>query len=197
MAIGDVFQVTVIGSVFGQRTNMTMHYRQTSGANVGPPAAGLAESAEATWVNDLLAAQSAEYSYEQTICSKIFPLPRELSWSTSALAALGSVAGDAYTANAPPTITKQTGTAGVRFRGRIYMPGLPAAYVDNGSLTGAGVIAINGASLQLVSPLVDLNGNTFQPCIYHRDDNTTTDIVFRRVNTVIRNQRRRQVGVGK
>lgn len=197
MAIGDIFQATLVGELFGQTTNMTMHYRQTAGSNLGPPAVGLADKVDTTYAQDILAVQTTEYSHLGVQCAKISPSPRELTWFVANAPGQGALPPGALPPSVCPTITKQTALAGVKERGRIYIPGVARSLTDAGEMTPAGLIALQTATLQLVAPLTDLNGNTFQPIIWHRASSTYTDIVFRQARQVLRNQRRRQIGVGK
>jgi len=197
MAIGDIFQVTAVGKLAGQLTNMTMNYRQTAGGSLGPPALGLGDTCATTWITDLLLWQSSAYTHEYTISSKINPLPREASFISVTAAGAGGGGAAAAPPSCAATVTKLTVLAGTRYRGRIFVPGVPLLGVTDGALTGATVIALNAATIQLFAPLTDLNGNTFQPVIFHRDSGTSTDMIGRSAKAVLRSQRRREVGVGQ
>lgn len=94
-----------------------------------------------------------------------------------------------------PTITWTTRFATRSARGRTYLPGLVGSDVDQGILV---VNLLNAMALFADAQLVDLVGPsaTFVFSVHSTLYGTTRDVVSYRVNSVVRTQRRRELGVG-
>lgn len=194
MAVGDVLQVTVLGTLHGQTIQNVLHYYEsTSGA--GNNAVGLAQTAGSSVGGTFRTNLAAEYTYQGTMAQKIWPLPKTLSATDTTAAGAGDIASNSLPSSVAATITKQTSLAGHRFRGRIYVGGVPSSYENDSQLSAAGLAGIGAIATAIETPL-SANGFTWTPVLWHRDTNAFTFVVNALARSILRVQRRRQVGRG-
>lgn len=197
MAVGDIFQVTLIGELAGQTTQTVLHYIQTLEVIPGSEASGLAGAIDAGPAADLLNWQGSDFRYVKTMVQKIRPFPIELAVFNNFSTGLGG----GLSVSAPPTVaatvTKQTPLAGRAFRGRIFVPGVPIGVTQDGVLTGTGLANLQIAVAAFDNTITDPNNNDYEPCLFSRATGTPTTLVAVRANPILRSQRRREVGVGQ
>jgi hypothetical protein len=137
----------------------------------------------------------------------------------------GAAAGSASSSeemSAAAVVRWRTTLAGKRFRGRMYIGPLPANYSDNGRLATAGMTTVNAHALALKNAFAvgGSSHNEFALTIYSRSYNegeygypqgvhpsksffyppdyagNATNVTTYAVDSVLRTQRRRQIGVG-
>jgi len=198
VALADRFRCTIVGSLHGQVINTVLYYIQSFDNGVtSTPEIGLSEQV-AILASGMLAEQSAEYSYTHTMVQRFVPVPPRVPVVHTALAGVGSVAGDSLPSYCCATITKLTNFAGRRYRGRIYLAGIPVTSEQDSQLKSARRIAIQALAVPFASTLTDVNGDQFQPILEHRNPVPDFFTVLRsmRVNPVLRSQRRREIGKG-
>jgi hypothetical protein len=94
------------------------------------------------------------------------------------------------------TITKTTRFAGRKYRGRAFFAGLPVTS-ESDSLLAPAVLANWEVISDLFNDIITNGDVVWQPILWHRATNTYDDILTAHVKLVLRNQRRRQVGVGQ
>lgn len=197
MAVNDIFRVNVIQSLHGQTIINTLHYRQsTADADEANNASGLANLVATNLVPVMKALQSAELSHTGVTAQKIWPLPVKVGFLNTTGAGPGGVAGDSLPTSVAVVISKTTQFAGRKYRGRAYIAGVPVSHESNSALA-AGVIP-NWLTLSAeMDNFYFVGTDTWQPTIWHKSTSTFDDVTTCFLKTFLRNQRRRQLGVGQ
>lgn len=198
MAVDNIYQLTIFGTLQGQNVENVLHYKVVADADDNAFCTGLFNFAEAGIMGAAVALQSIDFVWQGSRAQKIWPLPAFMP-QERLLAQAGSLAGHSLPAEVALVITKQSILAGRAYRGRLYLTGLERDSVtvatglyDAGTIVDANVF---GATLRQ-SVTSDPVGGTLFPVIYHRADHTTTDITNCVARNVPRMQRRRQIGRG-
>lgn len=196
--IGDIYQVTTIGTLQQQTIENVFHYRVRADADSTALVAGLLQFFETNFLAAAPAIQSVNFKWTMIRIQKIWPLPARLAQEFPE-AQLGALAGQSLPAEVAMVLTKQTILAGRANRGRTYIAGMPATTVD--AVTGrfGADIILDAADLagQLTQVVPSLPGaGTLEPVIYHRASHGATVIESVIPRNVPRAQRRRQVGKG-
>lgn len=196
MAVGDIFRVGIVQTLHAQTVVNILHYRQTVDDGGAPSnAAKLASSIIATIVPAMKAVQSSELVHDWVTCQKIWPLPPNLTHIDVGGAGAAGVAIDSLPTSVAVVITKLTNFAGPKYRGRMYVAGLPEEHEADSQLAPGQV-----ANWETLGTLLDDNlsntGDSWSPVIWHRDSSTWDVVTSHLVRPRLRNQRRRQIGVG-
>lgn len=212
MPVGDHFRVAIDGGLAGQQIVTTFQYRQsTANTSTLSDVESLARAignVMLTGTSKLIDCQSQDVDYG-TIESRSFPLPGVPMVGYD----LGVVkTGQEAIASLPPScaavIKRRTGFLGRKYRGRIFLPGVPVDYVTDGEITDAGYIATLAAlAAAIIAPIAWTAGGspTFVPelCVVVGDGSVgdpyayrATDIISAVLDKKIRSQRRREVGRG-
>lgn len=98
-------------------------------------------------------------------------------------------------ASATLSTSWRTGLAGRKFRGRFYTVGMVEAHSqDNDTVTSAYVIAAGAAASALIANVV---AGGLSLMIFHRIDNTFTQVVSTIVENLVDSQRKRLAGRGR
>jgi len=106
----------------------------------------------------------------------------------------GAVGGNPDTAASTQTASWRTGFAGRKFRGRFYAVGLSESGTNNDDSTPSGTTsALSNAALSLISSIVSA---TFQLVVFHKADNTFTQVLTAIVENLVDSQRRRLANRG-
>lgn len=113
----------------------------------------------------------------------------------------GGVAGNPLPANAPMVVTHRTPLRGRSYRGRNYVPGIP-----EGDVTSSGLVSVAREAAILTAFLnltdVEVAEGVTHVVVSYRENNVvrptgvTTPVTAYTSDGIIRNQRRRQFGVG-
>lgn len=107
----------------------------------------------------------------------------------------GLATGSPDPASATLATSWRTGLAGRKYRGRFYTVGMLEGHSqDNDTVTGAYVVAAGTAASTLIANLVAAG---FSLMIFHRIDNTFTQVVSTVVENLVDSQRRRLAGRGR
>lgn len=191
MAVGDIYQAVIKQKLHGQTVLNVLHFRADTALNT---AADLALQVATKIVTPMRVVQSAELSHEGVTAQKIWPLPPELAVLDLSELDPGAVAGDSLPTSVAVTVTKKTAFAGRRYRGRMFIGGVPVTSEANSTLAGAVLAAWIAAFAGL--PASEWAATDWTPVLYHRDDHTYGIITNYEVRTNLHNQRRRQVGRG-
>lgn len=196
LSSGDIVELRLVGTLYGQRTINTFHYLVGAGS---PATDDLLEFQDAwrlaCWTDNIstLLSQSLEncFTQAQTIAPvrKVvndFPL-------TPSTGGVGEVA-------APPTVTavlrKQSLTAGKKYQGRVFLPGIAITDINGGRLTDVAYTAWEDISAVLADPIT-FNTRTATPIIYStKDAAIRANIIGGAADQTLRSQRRREIGKG-
>jgi hypothetical protein len=117
MAVNDIVQANVIGSLFNQTiVNSLWYFAQSGPGSVTSLLHQINNSIILAWKP----AVTSEFTFVRLDGSKVFPLPRAFTVSVS-LASPGTAAPPTIPSNACITFTKQTAFAGKKYRGRWFI----------------------------------------------------------------------------
>jgi hypothetical protein len=197
VAVNDIVQANIIGSVFNQTTvNSLWYFAQSGPGSVTSLLHQVNNSIIAQWKNGI----TSEFTLVRLDGSKVFPLPRAFVVSLS-LAQAGLGTPPTVPSNVAMTITKQTAFAGRKYRGRWFITGHSVSGLANGVFTSTTVNFWQSIATEMATNLTDSDGTVWVPILLHGRIPTTgtasyTPIVQCRANPTPRNQRRRQIGIG-
>lgn len=189
---GDVLLTTIQGSLFGQRTITTFHWAITS----IPPNTNLLTvltNLEANLLPDFRTLLSQDWDGIELTGRRLFPGPTR-SYSV-AINGSGLVVATSCPPSVAGVISRFTNQAGKKGRGRIYVPAVPVSWHLNGLLTMAGQNAYDAFRGRLDLPTNLAGPVTLEPVLFTRP-NTAVNVEGSAVRTILRSQRRREIGVG-
>lgn len=204
-AVGDIYEVVWMMTMDNQQLRMVRHYQLlsfTGGTPASDTVVAIGCNVAMTNISTTLKSQLATtWALVAVKSQRTYPLPRTFGALSTVNAGPGTAAGTALPAECCGVIRLTTDFAGKKYRGRSYISGLITTYASASSLSAAGLTAVSTIGTQLAINCVGLSAGityTFSPVITHKAtpgsivtiNNTNTD-------TVIRSQRRRQVGKGK
>lgn len=198
MATGDVVQARIIGTLHTQTVLNQFYYTAQSGpGNVVP----FLDRFRVACANPLLPLVSSEYNMTRIEGQRVSPRPLTFLASV-AVAQPGTVAGVSVPSSVALTISKHTQFAGRKYRGRWYIPGLPAADQSFSTVLTAKMTQWQTYANLLDDLLTDADGTVWAPVLSHGYIPNTEVLGFTVItsciaNQILRNQRRRQVGRGK
>lgn len=202
VAIGEIYQLTVVGNAAGQAVETVIHFRERS--NTSTPAQ-LKASAEA-FVSLMRPLQSSGLLYNHFVLKQMTPVPfDEVVW-TSATLDHGLVGNPLANNTLAMVFTKRTGLAGKSHRGRIYIGGLPDNFVAGQVVSAAGIAAATTFAAGVITGFDDATGADPHLAIglYSRVIGGSSPFTLAGWQAVSRldlqvilgNQRRRRFGVG-
>jgi len=195
MAVGDMYRVVINQTLHGQVINNVLHYRKTEEGFIDGGALALAQRVDAVIVVAMKVQQSSELAHVNVLAQRIRPTPPLVPVLVNTNNGAGSVAGGSLPAADTVVITKRTPYAGRKFRGRVYVAGVPVTHEDNSTIAVAQLnnwqVLANTFAVNLT-----LDDDTWTPVVYHRSNFTHDVIVAAQVRNILRSQRRRQIGKG-
>jgi hypothetical protein len=193
-------QVNFVGRLYGQQTVTTFFYALTPDTATDPadPLA-LAQAMYDGFGSEFEDHLSSEWSWAAVEVRDPRAAP---IWASAELPVAGNgVLGDP---SCPPSvaavITRKTALAGRRYRGRVFIPAVPAANHLEGQLTDAALLDMQDLANNMALPQnVTLPSGTYVmiPQVWSRLLQTGQTIVNCLARRVLRSQRRREIGVGK
>lgn len=207
MAVNDVFKVAAVGSLNDQTIVNVFHYRQsTVNSSTLSNLESLARAFNAGPLAAMALASSEEISWSLIEARTFTPPSIPLAGYDLAV----SVVGTNEDIAAPPTVCwvvrKRTALLGRKYRGRNYFAGMGMSDVDAGTIAAAGITKYQTARNAIGASITwTASGSpTFIPCIAALDPSVTgpvagvraTDITSVFLDTVLRSQRRREIGRG-
>lgn len=209
MAVGDVFRVSVRGTIFAQLNVNTFWYQQASANTSGDADVVQVVKAFNQVAHPVLAAmQTSDLAYDAIEGRTV---PDRGGAPTLYELAPTIDAGLAEDPTMPPAVAlcvrRRTAFVGRKYRGRIYVGAIPRAAVTGGSVSG-GYLAFASAMASMIASVIassDTGAPNFIPILVGRDlPNVTTHPFGYRVTPIVsgdydfrlRQQRRREIGVG-
>jgi hypothetical protein len=208
MAAGDVVRLRTRGTLLGSRVEFGVHLRYVT---IGANAEDLAASWVATIMPLVIAASSNATNWDEIVVSDTNPTGAESVTLALTQPNPGGISGEPLPPQDAAVIGFRTGLKGGRRRGRMYLPGLTEGVNTNGRLQGAQLTAIQGLAQGLTNTygpsgveadyrLVVYSPEklTFAPpkVPKPRPGSITTNVTSTVIDSVIRTQRRRGIGVG-
>lgn len=161
MAINDIYRVTFVQSVNGQRVANVMTYKQTAGSGSTDPKIDLATGLDAGLGVAMKAGLVATWI---ALCWEIaqIDLPGQPFFKQLSTSGSGSVLSAGFNAGVVATIAEFTATGSHDGTGRFFVSGLPIAYENRNNLNTTGLTAIGLIGDELIKPVVS-GGLTFVP----------------------------------
>lgn len=193
---GDIVEIRLVASLFNQQTVNVFHYQIGSGSAASDDLLEFQDQWRIVcWTDNLSTLLSQELVSCRTDAQTIAPVRKVTNAFPLTPATGGVVSG-----SAPPTVTavlrKQSLTAGKKYQGRIFLPGVPIDSIIGGQLDGAVFTDWEDISGVLAEP-VTFNGRTATPVIYSTKDNVVrATIIGGGADQILRSQRRREIGKG-
>lgn len=203
-AVGDVYEAVFLQRLHGQEIRNVFHYQLLAiagGANSPDTDAAnsLSVGMESFW-NIWRLNASVELTCYGIITQRVRPLPRTAGWVRVPATQAAQVTGESLPSSVAVVIRKRTLYAGRAYRGRTYFAGIPVQQEANSSMSAAAVTAWNTVVLEIAKVITPaaVNGFTFTwtPVLYAKKTALTNQIQSCSQDTILRNQRRRQVGKG-
>jgi hypothetical protein len=198
IADGAVFEVAIEGRLFAQQTINTFFYRWSAEV----PGTFLPQT-EA--LEQVVAALSGPYQGALSIDWKGYLAhlrdPKTDPVFGSVEQPIPGWAGQFEGPAAPPSVavvlTRTSSTPGRRNRGRIYLPGIPKEWCVDGLLSPAGVLAVSPLASFMTEDIDAADPEGFlHSVIWSRVNQNYTDITLIKLRSILRSQRRREIGVG-
>jgi hypothetical protein len=209
MAVGDPFKVALVGGLYGQSIVNVFHYQQsTANTSTLSDVESLARAFNDQVVPDVQGAVSEDMQYGTVEARSFVPPGGVLLGFDLSIVGNGAGAQPGLPPASAVVIRKRTARLGRKYRGRNYFAGVPADDVAAGALvTGGGTPTRWGAvaTAMLANIVWTAAGSpTFIPVIAALDPSVIVAPVGVRVqpitstflDTVLRQQRRREIGVG-
>lgn len=198
MAIGDIWQLTLVGRIQGQVCENVFHYRVTADADDPALFQGLFNFGSDQLCTLAAGFQADTFVWTSIRGQKIWPLPVRVAHD-GIINIPGTNTEVALPSEVAFVITKTSFLAGRANRGRNYWTGITASSVDQVTGLFSNLFILAAAPLEEAVHL-SVNsvpaGGILEPVIYHRNSHTATTIIAARSRETPRAQRRRQVGRG-
>lgn len=198
MAVNDIYKLIVIGKTTNGDPNINTFYYRESVLGLGNDEAHLVSGWNANILSYYRACLSNIYTVVEIDAYRVAPTIGALFRSTAGFPALGTVAANSMPDNLSIVISKRTGLAGRSSRGRVFMPGVPATFITAGLLNSTGQTAYDNMGNAMVTGFAD-GGFSYTPVLFNKRKPPLASffnpLVFWIVNTIPRQQRRREVGV--
>lgn len=199
IADGDIAQVTTVGMLHGQVCENVFHYKAV-GTGVADDGNGdlikLAEEFDLQVNQALEVFRSIEFGIDRIDVQRIHPV-RNLRLPIPSAAPNGTNPNPAVPSSVTFNIKKLTDFAGRKFRGRAYFAGLARTLIVQSELLEETFDAIQLDVAPELASLIVTTSVTWEPVLLHLGPPvTSTPITAAATDKILRNQRRRQVGVG-
>lgn len=206
LAVGDVIQVSLRGTLYGQRILNVLHYSvAVAGSGTDFDQLNILTSNLVTGggsvdpLVDFLAAIAPQYQLEQVRAQRVYPARTVYAYTIDGR--FGTFATGTELTNIAASLEKRTLTAGRMGIGRLQLAGIPTAAMDNGELTAAYKNAelSNLAQVLLLSITTSGPVVTYTPCLFNP---TAAGAKFSPlfsivINDSLRTMRRRTLRVGE
>jgi hypothetical protein len=206
MAFNDIFRLRVHCRQNGGEVLNVLHFVDNFGVP-GDSAQYLANDFRDQMGTTLRARACPDLVFEFVEVIKIVPYgdgPRVALWAANTN---GTATGNSFSATLAEVVTVYTGTAGRRHRGRMYLAGAPTGTSAAGSWPAAQTTRTQTFVTALMNRYgpaatnIDFRLGVWSKVIAGPDPPWPTDAFTRAssltVRTAVRNQRRRQIGVGR
>lgn len=194
-------QINLVGRLYGQVTVTTFFYRFTTSAPLpdGADPVALAGAFEASLGSAFIDAVTSDWTGE--VIEVRDPRANPV-WAgdLTEVTLTGVLAAPACPPSVAAVITRKTALAGRRNRGRIFVPAVPQDWHQDGEISDAGMLILQGLADDVATAL-DVPGlgvvATLSPRVWSRTNQTSQAVTSCTAKRVLRSQRRREIGVGQ
>lgn len=202
MPVGDILETTLEWQNVdrGDRYNNVFHWFLNVPDGADTDEASVSNAVNTFVVGTILPLLNIKCRFRTTLTQRVYPLPRTAgSLVDNGIGVVGAIAGDALPPACALVIRKRTAFAGRRYRGRLFVPMLSESDQVNGIWAGANYLALAAAwDSLLATVLVGADGGEYIPIIFPKNGTTASAKIITSSSSdpVVRQQRRREVGVG-
>lgn len=194
LSVGDVLMLTLKGRLFGQRTNNTFFYNvaSTDGlADFDDVALQFNTNYETIWSNMV----SEDWTADILTIRRLTPTTTRgvdfsLDWT-------GNVAQPALPPSTAAVISRWNYGSGPSNRGRIFIAGVPTTFHVAGELTAPAMAILTLLSAEMDDQLENLPAFSLTPGLFHRELGVIEALDGTTPRSILRQQRRREIGVGE
>lgn len=196
---GDCVELRMIGTLHGQQTITTFHYKVSGDHPDGEAAIG-------GWLNDVEAILWLTYirpNLSEQLVDVYFEMQKILPTRYRSVRKIpanrtGGTAGLACPSGTAMVVKRVNDRSGRSYQGRIYLPAVPETARLDSKLTAAYIAGAAGLLEAAVQDTIPAGGGgDLQPVVYHPAGGIQDTLVLHGTLTdVLRYQRRREVGVG-
>lgn len=175
MALNDVYEVTLAYSLKGEKCANVFHVREVTDPGSDNEIHIADQVKVDIWDNAIKLAVSQDITLQQIRVRKIHPAlggPVIL-----VVDAAGQVAADVLPSQSCVVIRLYSDLAEKKGRGRMFIPGIPKPYVQDGILLETYRGAYNTIASALIAQFTN-SGGDWEPCIFSHVDDTPRDIVL-------------------
>jgi hypothetical protein len=205
MALNDIYKVVIHQRLHGGEVLNIWYFVDDFGVAGG--AGHLAADIRDNLGTTMRARATSDVTFEFVEATKIVPYgagPETASWPANTV---GTTAGNSATGTMCEVITVYTASIGRRHRGRMYLAGIGQTAATGGSIVAAQTTKTQAFATAMANRYIAMVGqNQYRFGVWSKtiagpDPPWSTDAFTRAtsltVRTLVRNQRRRQVGVGR
>ena len=209
MALNSIYRVRTQGTYRNQAIELGAHVQQVT-------AVGGASDLAGAWANGVgplvIAATSADVNWRGVLVTDTNEAGEESYFFGFTQPSPGTQAGESLPNQNAAVVRLLTGVKGRRRRGRFYVPGITETANAGGSLTGTQLTAIQALGTGMIGLFGPAGSNAnYRLVVYSpptpayvpkppppsHSDTLVTPVTAASVDTVIRTQRRRAIGVGR
>lgn len=206
MALNDIYRVRIHQRMHGQEVLNVWHFVDDAGA-AGDQGTALCQDIITNMATTMRARACSDMVFEFVEAVKLVPYgegPVTVSYPANTV---GTATGSAGTGTLAEVVTVYTSLIGRRHRGRMYLAGGPSTTISGGSWPAAQTTRTQAfctafAARYMATP----GGFTFKFGVWSKaiagpdppwPSDSFTRATSLTVRTLVRNQRRRQIGVGR
>lgn len=197
MAAGDIYKVAVVsaGSFAGQTGVFTMHYKQDTLFLTDNAAQALAESMEQKLTAELPAVMSVA-GLANTI--QVRGITQPTHGFDLSIAIAGGVPGEMLPPQDTAVVRWHTGLVGRSFRGRVFLPFSSEGVQTSGVWSTAYLTSLQNFGDAMLTLFDTVTGLVpwFSLQVFSKTLNIATPVISASVNSIVKTQRRRSLGVG-
>jgi len=190
---GDILLVTLKGRLFGQRTNNTFaYYVSIAVAQVITDFFSQWETDfETIWSN----AVSEDWTGDTVTIRRVGVNPTRgidfsIDWT-------GQVASPSLPPSTAAVISRFNYGAGPKARGRLFVAGVATTHHLEGQLTNPGLALFGLLAAQVDDHVIDGTALDAEPGLFNKETSTFNAIEVATARAILRQQRRREIGVGE
>ena len=194
LAVGEVYQLVLKGRLFGQRTNNTFYYNVATADGVSDLTDFFGQwvtDFEALW-SDLV---SEDWTGDLVTIRRLTPtktrgIDFNIDWQ-------GNVEQPALPPSTAAVISRWNYGSGPSNRGRVFIAGIPTTFHLAGELTNPAMAILTILANQMDDQVEDVPDFSLTPGLFHRFSNTYEALDGVTPKSILRQQRRREIGVGE
>lgn len=209
MAVGDIFQSTVYLGLDDRNVSVGLYFYETVARTLEAPGAALVLNTEVKdkfWADYLQPLLSNELLYNGVKTQQVYPTREAPAETLEGTPETGALVSPATNGTNAVLVAEYGETWGPRYRGRMFIPGLPESQISAGRINGSdyGPIAVAAAIYYslTISNVADATGR-WKPCTFSDSKDAEPDPipavwsqpVTAQVRPRIATQRRRRTNI--